>query len=37
LPPVASQAWLARAAGRIQQTCNDRNPEFGLRVARDLN
>jgi formylglycine-generating enzyme len=32
-----SQAWLARAAGRIQQTADYRNPDFGLRVARDLN
>ena len=31
-----SQAWLARSAAKIQQTPNYRNPDFGLRVARDL-
>jgi formylglycine-generating enzyme required for sulfatase activity len=31
-----SQAWMARSAAKIQQSMNYRNPDFGLRVARDL-
>ena len=33
----SSEAWPARAAGRIRQTAGYRNPDFSLRVERDLN
>lgn len=31
-----NQAWMARSAAKIQQSLNYRNPDFGLRVVRDL-